>query len=741
MFRYLIIFLFLIYSSTFAEIIKKIEVSGNKRVSAETIKVYGEVSENDDFSKFDFDKVLKNLYLTNFFEDIKLDFNNGVLSITVKEYPVINAIKIEGEEKKKIREGLLERLQLKEKGSFIKNTLNEDIEIIKKLYSSIGHNFADVDAKIEKFSEGRINLIFNVDKGEKTSITKIFFIGDKKVKDKRLRDIIVSEEDKFWKILSKNTSLNYNNIELDKRLLKNYYKSIGYYDVQIISSNAEINKNNETILNYNINAGNRYKVNKITTNVSDVFDKKIFLPLEESFKKIIGKYYSPFKIKKLLAELDLLIVDANLQFVEHNVKETLDENTIAIQINIYEGSKQLVEKINIKGNTVTNESVIRSELLLDEGDPFNYLNLDKSIARLKSRNIFGEVKKEVIEGSNKDQKIIDITVEEKPTGEISAGAGIGTSGGSFAFNVSENNWMGKGVKVSTNLEVDATTVKGELDVRHQNYNYTGNDLNYYVSSANNDKPDSGYKNSIYSSGIGIKFEQFKDIYLSPSLSLTHDDLKVQDTASDSMKKQKGTFTDLSFDYGIQLDNRDRTFMPTEGYITSFNQTIPVYADTPFIRNSFAYRVYNSFSPNVIGAFKFYSAAINGLDDEDVRLSKRLNLPGSYLRGFKAGRVGPKDTQDYVGGNYAVAVNFEAALPNFLPESTKTDISLFMDFGNVWGVDYDSAVGNSNILRAATGLNTSWTSPVGPMSFVFAKNLKSARTDTTEGFNFRLGTTF
>ncbi len=741
MFKYITVFLLLIYSTSFAEIIKKIEVSGNKRVSEETIKVYGEVSVNDDFSKFDFDKVLKNLYSTDFFEDIKLDFNNGILSIVVKEYPVINSITIEGEEKKKVRESVLERLQSKEKGSFIKNILNEDIEIIKKLYSSIGHNFTSVEAKIEKFTQGRVNLIFNVDKGEMTSISKISFIGDKKVKDKRLRDIIVSEEDKFWKFLSRNTSLNYNNIELDKRLLTNYYKSIGYYDVQVVSSNAEINQNNETILTYNINAGTRYKVNKITTNVSDVFDKKIFLPLEESYKKVVGKYYSPFKINKLLAELDLLIADANLQFVEHNVKETLDANTITIQINVYEGNKQLVEKINIKGNTVTNESVIRSELLLDEGDPFNFLNLDKSIARLKARNIFGEVKKEVVDGSNKNQKIIDITVEEKPTGEISAGAGIGTSGGSFAFNISENNWMGKGVRVATNLEADSTSLKGELDVRHQNYNYTGNDLNYYISSASNDKPDSGYKNNIYSTGIGVAFEQFKDIYLSPSLSFTHDDLEVEDKASSSMKKQEGTFTDLSFDYGVQLDNRDRAFMPTEGYLTSFNQTLPLYADSPFIKNAFAYRVYNSFSPNVIGAFKFYTAAINGLDDEDVRLSKRINLPGSFLRGFKAGKVGPKDNDDYVGGNYAMAANFEAALPNFLPEGTKTDVSLFMDLGNVWGVDYDETVADSNTLRAATGINTSWISPVGPLSFVFARNLRAASSDTTEGFNFRLGTTF
>jgi outer membrane protein insertion porin family len=739
MYKFLLFFYFLLITSVQSEIISNMEVTGNKRVSAETIKVYGDITFNKDYSKNELNNVLKGLYETNFFENVTLKIENGILKINVKEYQIINRIEFQGEKAEKIKKQILDLIELKNKSSFRKSALTKDIDMIKKVYASMGFNFVEVETKIEQFSDERVNLIFFVDKGQKTGISKIYFIGDKKIKDKRLRDIIVSEETKFWKFLSKNVNLNSSNIELDKRLLSNYYKSIGYYDVQIVSSSAEVTKANLTTLTYNINAGNRYRIKKISTEVSSVFDKELFIPLNKEFNKIIGKFYSPFRVTKLLEELDGLISSNDLQFVEHSVNEIIDEEGIEIKINIYEGSKQLVERINVKGNTITNESVIRSELLLDEGDPFNKLKLEQSIAKLKSRNIFGSISKDIIEGENKDQKIIDITVEEKATGEISAGAGVGTTGGSFQFNIKENNWLGEGIEVGTYLNVDKNSLAGTLDVKQSNYNNSDNELNYFISSATNDFPDSGYANKITSLGIGTKFEQYRDIYISPSLSYTYDDLTVDSTASKALAKQSGGFSDLAFSYGIQQDKRDRVYMPTDGYVSSFSQTLPIYADAPYFKNTYKFSGYESFTKNVIGSVKFFASSIVGLNDDDVRLSKRIYMPQSRLRGFK--KLGPKDGQDYVGGNYATSLNFEVALPYFLPESTKTDVGLFLDFGNVWEVDYDSKIDDSNKIRSTAGLNTSWISPVGPMSFVLSTNISKATTDKTESFNFKLGTTF
>ena len=735
---FLLIYLLSIFSLS-ADVIQKLEVTGNKRISVETIKVYGEIEFEKDYSDLDVNKILKNLYGTNFFEDIKLSLNNGVLKIDLKEYPSLNSVSIVGEKSITISKKVLERLQLQEKTSFIKNKLVEDVDIIKKIYTSMGFNFVDVEAKIEKFSDNRVNLIYFLKKGDKTRISKINFIGDKKIKDKRLTDIIASEEHKFWKFLSRNTSLSKTNVDLDKRLLINYYKSVGYYDVQVLSSNAEINKN-VTTLTYTINAGSRYRITKISTNVSDILDKNLFLPLQKKFTKVIGKYYSPFTVKKLLDDLDMLILNNDLQFIEHNVNEILEAGTIELQINIFEGKKLLVEKINIKGNVVTDEDVIRSELLLDEGDPFNSLKLDQSISRIKARNLFGEVKETVTNGSSKDLKIIDILVEEKPTGEITAGAGIGTDGASVSFSVNENNWLGRGINIGTNFDISKETFTGGLTVTNPNYNFSGNSLTFFANNTTNDKSGAGYSNNITKTGIGTSFEQYKDVYLSPFLTFSYDELKVESTASKSLKAQKGTFTDLSFEYSVRQDKRNRAFAPTDGYVSSFTQAVPLYADTPYIKNSYKFSKYKAFSENYIGAFKFSGSAINGLSGKDVRISKRLSL-GSKLRGFEQGKVGPKDGEDFVGGNYAMTTNFEIAMPNLLPESSKTDVGVFLDIGNLWEADYDSSVDDSNKIRSAVGVATSWGSPLGPMTFILSQNLTKASTDITETFKFKLGTTF
>ena len=447
-------------------------------------------------------------------------------------------------------------------------------------------------------------MIVEINRGEQTKISSINFIGNKSIRSNRLRDVIASEEDKFWKFISKNTNLSENLIQLDKRLLTNYYRSLGYYDISVSSNIAEIDKSGNANLTFSIDEGKRYTINKISTNVDKVFDKNLFFPLKKSFDKLAGDYYSPFKIKKLLEELDELIDNNNLQFVEHNVQEIIEGDAISIILNVFEGEKALVERINITGNNITNEDVIRGELILDEGDPFTKLNLEKSISEIKDRNIFKKVNYKVEDGTQNNLKIINIAVEEKPTGEISAGAGIGTNGGSFAISVKENNWLGQGKAVGFDIELDSESLAGTLSYRDPNYDFLGNSLNYSISSEKNDKPDQGYENSIISGSIGTSFEQYKDVIASLGLSVSHDDLTTDSTASDSIKKQSGTFDEVAANYGFTFDKRNRAFMPTSGSIVSFGQSLPLYADKSFIANTFRSSVYNQINENVVGAAKY-----------------------------------------------------------------------------------------------------------------------------------------
>jgi outer membrane protein insertion porin family len=736
-----LLFISVLPFKAYAEKINDIIIDGNTRISDETILIYGKINKNDDFSEIKINQIIQDLYSTEFFSNVSVEIKNSKLIIKLNEYPLVNQLILIGEKTNKLKEQILKLIKTKENRPYVKANLSNDIELIKSLYSSIGFNFTEVQSRIKKIDENNLDLIIEIDKGNKTKISKITFIGNKNVGSKRLTEIIASEEDKFWKVLTRNTNLSENLIKMDIRLLTNYYKSLGYYDIKVNSNFAEIDELGNAKIVYSIEEGKRYIIKKISINLDEVFDNKLFLPLNKSFKKLIGNFYSPFKVKELLEEVDALVEINSLQFVEHNVQEIIEGDEIKIVINIFEGEKFLVEKINILGNNITNEDVIRGELILDEGDPYSALNLDKSIAELRARNIFKTVRYEVSDGASKDLKVIDILVEEKPTGEISAGAGFGTNGGTFAISIKENNWLGAGKSVGFDFEIDQETLSGSLNFSDPNYNFLGNEVFYSVASIKNDKPDSGYENSIISGSIGTGFEQYKNIFTSLSLNASYDDLRTEDTASASLKKQGGTFSELSGSYGFTHDTRDRAFMPTSGSVITFGQSLPIYADKSFISNYLGVNRYKKFNENVVGAAKFNVSTINGLGSDDVRLSKRKTVSSRKLRGFEKNKVGPVDGNDHVGGNYTATLNFDANLPNFLPEDTKTDINLFLDFGNVWGVDYDSSIDDSNKIRSSTGFAANWLSPLGPMTFIFAKNINKASTDKTEFFNFNLGTTF
>ena len=737
----LVIFFSTISFYVCAEKVNNISITGNERVSEETIKVYGGIEIGKNYSEADLNEILRKLYETNFFENVKINLENQTLLINVNEHPIINQLVIIGEKSNKYKDQIKKIIKLKQKSSYIKSYLADDVNTIKALYSSLGYNFAEVQTKIKEVDTKKFDLLIEISRGEKTKISSIKFIGNNKIRTNRLRDIIASEEDKFWKVLSRNTNFNNDLINLDIRLLKNYYKSLGFYDIKVISNLAEINEKKNVDLIYSIEEGNRYRINKISLNADPVFNKSLFFPLEKEFSEYIGEYYSPFKIKKLLDKLDELIDKNSLQFVENNVEEVIESKNINIIFNLFEGDKVLVERINIIGNRVTNEDVIRGELLVDEGDPFTKLGLEKSIAEIRARNLFKNVQYQVLNGSENNLKIIEIQVEEKPTGEISAGAGVGTNGGNIAFNIKESNWLGKGQSLSFEMELDSESIGGTFVFSDPNYDFLGNSINYSISSESNDKPDQGYENTVSSLGLNTSFEQYQDLRVNLGLLASYDDLRTDGSATAGLKKQSGTFSEFAGNYSFSLDKRNRAFKPTDGSILTVGQTLPFYADKSYLSNFLSLNSYKTINENLVGSGKFLITTIDGLGSDDVRLSKRKGLSTKRMRGFERNKIGPVDGTDHIGGNYASVLNFEANLPNLLPDDTRTDVIFFLDFGNVWGVDYDSTIDDSNKIRSSTGAMASWMSPIGPMTFTFAQDLSKADTDVTESFNFNLGTTF
>ncbi len=740
-FLFFILFFTLIISNSYAEIVKKIEVMGNERISKETIIVFADISLGKDYEKKDLNSIIKKLYDTTFFSNISASLENNKLVITVKENPIINTIVFDGEDAKKYREKIEEIITLREKSSFIESNINTDINVMKNFYKAQGNYFVKIDATIEKLEKNRVNIVYKIDKGKKAKISKIYFLGEKKIREKRLRDVITSQEDRFWKLISNTVFLNKDRIELDKRLLENYYKNKGYYEVDIKTTNVEYAEGSGFVLTYNIEAGPRYKFRKIFADITDSLDKNAFLSLEKEFTKLSGKYYSQKKLKGILDKIDKLSEQKELQFITHNIEETLENEVIDVQINIFEGEKVIIERINIVGNSVTNDSVIRSALIVDEGDPFSTLLVNKSINEIKARNIFGKVEHTILAGSSDDLKILEISVEERATGEIMAGAGIGTDGTSFSFSVSENNWLGKGVKLKSALNVSQTKVAGNISINNPNYKFSNNSLSAGIDVSSTDQTNtSGYKSSRTGFDIGTAFEQYERVYIAPSITVAFEDIETDSSASTSFKKMEGNFFNADLGYAVTLDRRNQSFRPTDGHKITFRQKLPIVQDSSSVMNGIDISTYHGFSEDLIGSFKLHARAITGVDD-DVRLTDRLFIPRNRLRGFNTYKVGPKDGEDWIGGNYTTALSTEAQLPNLLPESYRTDITLFFDTANIWGVDYTQDLEDADKIRTSVGFSADIFTAIGPLSFVVAKGITKATNDETQTFNFRLGTSF
>ena len=736
------IFLLLFSGITFAEVVNKIDISGNVRLTSETIKVLGGFNIDDDLIDYDLNQIVKDLYSTDFFKDVDISFKDNILKINVIENPIIQSIFIKGIKKKPIEEQLFKNLSIKEKSSYVPFKIDIEKNKIINGLKSAGFYFTEIEIELIENTNNTVDIIYNINLGEKANIQKIKFTGNKKFKDRKLKNIITSEENKIWKFLSNKKYLDQQRIELDKRLLNNFYKNKGYYDVKINNLTVEFLDSNDFELNFNIDAGDKFFFNDFNLVLPENFEKIYFKNVEKIFNKLKDQPYSFSRIEEILDELEKIALSKQYEFISAEVNENIiDKNKLNFNFYLKETEKFYVKRINIYGNTVTEESVIRNQLYVDEGDAFNEILHNKSINKLKSINIFKTVTTDVLESDIPDKKIINITVEEKPTGEISAGAGIGTSGGSLAFGIKENNFLGKGTKLNSSIAIDDSSIKGAVTATIPNYKDSDNSLTLSAQSSNEDYlTEFGYKTGKTGFSIGTGFEQYEDFYFTPTMSLFAESLETNTSASKNLKKQEGSYTDLAFGYGLIYDKRDKGYQPTEGFRSAFTQKIPLYSETYTLHNGYVFSSYHTIAEEMVGVFSLYTKMVSTLSDKDVRVSERLHVPENRLRGFQKGKVGPVD-DGYVGGNYVTTLNVSTNLPQMLPSAQNLDFKVFFDAANIWGVDYSKNINNSNSIRSSSGIGVDWFTPIGPLSFSLSKAITSKNTDKLETFRFNLGTTF
>ena len=724
-----------------SNIVKKIEILGNERISNDTIKLFSKININDELNNNIINQIIKNLYETNFFDNIKIRYSGETLFIEVVENPIIENIEYKGIKANKIIDELKTNSIIKERSSYNVVLLKQEKSRLLSTLREIGYINSNLEILAQEKKNNLIDLIYNFNLGERAKIKKISFVGNKIFKDNKLRRIITSTEFKLWKFISGRKYLNESLVEFDKRLLKNFYINNGFYNVEINSSFAKLVGENEFELVFNIDAKSKVYFGNVNLKLPSDFDASNFIRIKKLFNKIKGEPYSLNSINKILKEIDLITAQEQYQFINANVNESLIDNKLNIEFEILETEKFYVEKINIFGNTITSESVIRNQLEIDEGDPYNEILLNKSINNLNNLNFFKNVNQEIIDKDSKKTKVVNISVDEKPTGEISATAGLGTDGSSIGFGIKENNFLGNGIKLDSNFAVSTTTFKGKFSVTNPNFRNSDKLLYLSAEAIESDYYKTyGYKTNKTGFNIRTNFEFYDDLYFGIGNSNFYEKIETNSTASTQQKSQEGNYWDSFLNFDFSYDKRNQKFQTTSGFKSYYLLNLPVISDTNSLKNYYNNSYYFSLYDKNVSSISFHLETVNSLNNKNVKLSERINIPSSRLRGFESGKIGPKDGNDFIGGNFGYSINFSSTIPQILEDSQTVDLVLFADAADITGVDYNSSLSSSKI-RSSIGIGLDWFSPVGPMNFSLAHPITKSNTDKTESFRFNLGTSF
>ena len=738
-----ILVFFLLTFNAYSDVVEEIKIDGNKRISSETIKMFSEIELNNDVSENKINETLKKLYETNYFKDVNIKFEDKTIIIKVIENPLIEDVIINGVKAKKFKNAIYENIQLKPRTSFNKTILENDKKIILNLLKDQSYYFSKIDIFEEELPNNLVKLYINVELGEKAKIGKISFLGDKIFKDNKLKNIIISEEFKFWKFISGKKYLNENIVEIDKRLLKNYYLNKGYYNVSINTSYAKIINNDSFELIFNINANEKVSFGKLNLQLPIDYNLQNFESINKLFTETQNKPYSLSNIEKIVKKIEEISTYDEYESTNVIVSENLSDNVLDLEFKIEPTEKKLIRKINIFGNNVTRENVIRNQFIVDEGDFYNEILLKKSINNLKNLNFFKNVTYEIEnDEANSLDQIINITVEEKPTGEISAGAGVGTEGGTFQVMLKENNFLGKGVNLSSSLTLSEQVIRGNVTVFEPNFNNSDKSVYFNLQSLETDRLKAfGYKSNKNGFSISSNFEYLDDFTLGIGTSNYYEKITTDSTASARQQTQKGSYWDTFLNLDFTLDKRNQKYQTNNGYLSAYSIDLPILSENYTLTNSYDYKYYTELYEDNISSFSVYLKSANSLTNKNVKLSERLIIPSNKLRGFESGKVGPKDGNDFIGGNFMSAINFNSTLPKILENNQNLDISMFLDAANVWSVDYDTSLDDGQNIRSSIGVALDWFTPIGPLSFTLSQPITKKNTDVTETFRFNLGTTF
>ncbi len=731
-----------------ASSVRSIEVEGAQRIEASTIQSYMNLQVGDPIDVSSTDRVLKTLFATGLFADVKVQNNNGVIKIKVVENPIISEIAFEGNDDLD-DEALLAEIQLRPRQVFTRTKVQSDVTRLHQVYRRQGRFSASVQPKIIRLDQNRVNLVFEVEEGDITRVESIRFVGNRKYDDDKLRSVISTKETAWYRFISNNDRYDPDRLSFDQDLLREYYFSQGYADFQILSAVAELSDDKDSFfITLSMDEGERYKF----ANIGFLSQIRDFDPetLSQSVTFETGDWYNADKLKTSIEKMTDQMGDLQYAFVDikPDIKKDRENRTISVTFIVNETPRVFVERINVNGNIRTLDKVVRRELLLVEGDPFNRSRLEKSENNVRNLNFFENVDVEVSQGSAPDKTILDINLEEKSTGELSLGAGFSSSDGPLAdFRIRERNLLGKGqdLLLSTTIAGERT----EFDLAFTEPFFLDRDLSagvdvFHVTRDLQD--ESSYDQRRTGGGLRMGYPLSENWRQSVRYRFERNEITdVDSDASRFIRDQEGQRMTSAISQRLFYDTRDSSILTTSGMTYWLDTEIAgLGGDAKYLSArsgaSYYYPLAEQWVVNILGE----AGAIESYGDDKVQINERFFLGGSNLRGFERSGIGPRDTStnDSLGGNLFYRGSAELSFPLGLPKELGIKAHAFSDFGSVWDLDETgSDISEESSLRASAGLGVSWRSPFGPIRVDLAVPIAKEDFDEEENFRFDFGTRF
>ena len=728
-----------------------VDIQGNERVDAATILNYAGISRGDEVSAAQLNDAYQRIMNSNLFETVELVPQGSTLVIKVVEYPIVNVISIEGNKRLK-DENLSALIKSQSRRIYSPSQAEADAAAIADAYRVAGRLAATVTPKIIRRDGNRVDLVFEITEGKVVENERVSFVGNKAFSDRRLRQILETKQAGLLRTVIQRDTYVPERLELDKKMLTDFYLSRGYIDFQVLDASAEVSRERDaTFVTFTVREGLSYNIGKVTT-VSEVegLDAAEF----EAVQKIRpGQTYSPLLIDNNITRMETLALKKGLNFIRVEPRITRNERgqVVDIEFAIMRGEKVFVERIDIEGNTTTLDQVVRRQFRTVEGDPFNPREIRQAAERIRALGFFADAQVNADQGSSPDQVVVNVDVEEQPTGSLSFGMSYSVSSGvGFNIGFSESNFLGRGQKLA--LSVSTASKNQSSSFSFTEPALLGRDLRFNVGAfyrtSESDYSVYDTRNIGFTTGIGFPLGEQSSLDL--RFGLAEDRLYnyTGDSVILTAEEARDAETTFSLGYSYEYDNRITGLNPKGGVLLRFGQDIAGFGgDSEYVKTTaLAMAETKIMNEEVTLRAIVEGGAITSLGGNVTRVTDRF-FGNNKIRGFEPNGIGPRDLtatdDDALGGNLFAVARFEAEFPLGLPEEYGITGGAFMDVGSVWSLDDTNggAVDDSFIPRATVGVSIFWNTPIGPLRFNFSHAVKKEVYDKEQTFDLTISTKF